>query len=126
MEKTFERLRKWLTDNDIKQVDFAQKLGSTQAYISAILSGKRNLGPNLIDRILQEYPEMDKSYLLYGGEDKEDDRESLLERIIELQTELMNEIKLNRELTAENVRLKMLVEKSDFKNNPKGAAELNH
>lgn len=66
METINDRLKKYLNENNINQNDFAKRMDSTQQYVSAILNNKRKIGINLIERIFDVFPNIDKCWLITG------------------------------------------------------------
>jgi len=61
-----ERLRCFLETKRIRQNDFSRKIHSTQQYVSALLNGSRNIGTNLANRIINEFPDLNKVWFLTG------------------------------------------------------------
>jgi transcriptional regulator with XRE-family HTH domain len=49
-----EQLSTYLTDNSIKQKDFAERLGVSNAYMSQILNGRRRPSFDLMCKIAAE------------------------------------------------------------------------
>lgn len=81
-----KRLKLYLSTKKISQKDFASDIDSTQQYVSAVLSGKRKLGTNLIDRIKEGFDDINISWLLTGeGNMLKDDNTSLNEEPLEYQ-----------------------------------------
>ena len=60
------RLKEYLKHVKISGTHLAEKLGSSQPTISAILSGNRNLSEGMIARISDVFPELNREWLLYG------------------------------------------------------------
>lgn len=54
--KRGERLHKLLIENDIRQQDFADRIGYTKQHLSLIITGKRNLTADAAQRIAQMFP----------------------------------------------------------------------
>lgn len=46
--------------------EFAQKLGVTEQYASNISNGTKSTGQKLLDKILEVFPEVSKSWLYFG------------------------------------------------------------
>ena len=66
MEDINIRVKSILDTKKLSQAQFSKKIDSTQQYISAVLKGNRKVGSNLTDRILKEYPDINKYWLLTG------------------------------------------------------------
>ena len=49
-----KKLRQWLIDNDIKQGEFANRLGISRCYLNTVMTGKRNISLYLASRIVYE------------------------------------------------------------------------
>lgn len=62
-----DRLKDFLIKNGISQKEFAEKIGSTQQYVSAVLKNERNIGTNIITRIEKTYPKLDMYWFIKGG-----------------------------------------------------------
>lgn len=46
----YKRFKKWLIDNNTKMLAIANKLGVSDSYISAIITGKRNITNETIEK----------------------------------------------------------------------------
>jgi len=66
MSSINDRLRCFLETKGVRQNDFSQKIHSTQQYVSALLNGNRNIGTNLANRIMDEFPDLNKVWFLTG------------------------------------------------------------
>lgn len=79
-----ERFKKWILENNIKQIDIANKLGVNKSYISNVISGR--VPPS--EKIINELVEMsgkNEHWWLFGKEeyDNLDSLNSLLDNLIE-------------------------------------------
>ncbi|MBE6071080.1 MAG: helix-turn-helix transcriptional regulator [Clostridium butyricum] len=70
-----ERLKKWIYDNKIKQVDIANRAGVNKSYVSAIVNGKCVPSNNFIEA-LSEMSGKSAHWWLFG-KDKNDSLDAL-------------------------------------------------
>lgn len=77
-----ERIRKIKEENSMNQKEFAETIGIQQSDLSSYLSGKKNIGITLINRICLEYS-INKHWILTGQGDKEVNDKNSLEKSIE-------------------------------------------
>ena len=47
--KDYKEFKKWVIDNDMNMRDVAEKMGVSEAYLSAIIRGKRNITPKVVE-----------------------------------------------------------------------------
>lgn len=62
----YGRLDVFVKRMNITRTELADRLGTSQPTVSAILSGKRNLSRGMIARISEQYPEINITWLLTG------------------------------------------------------------
>lgn len=65
-----ERLKKWIYDNNIKQVDIANRAGVNKSYVSAIVNGKCAPSNNFIE-VLSEMSGKSAHWWLHGKDENE-------------------------------------------------------
>ena len=65
-----ERLKKWINDNNIKQIDIANKAGVNKSYVSAIVNGKCTPSGNFIE-VLSEMSGKSPHWWLHGKDENE-------------------------------------------------------
>lgn len=71
-----KRLKQFYESKNLSQDAFAAKIGASQAYISAVVNGKRNLGTNILNRIKASFVDFDE-YWFTTGETEDDLRARL-------------------------------------------------
>ena len=86
-----ERIKEVKDDNSMNQKEFAQSIGIQQSDLSSYLSGKKNIGITLINRICLEYS-INRHWMLTELGDKKDSLEKSIEES-ETVKELMAAIK---------------------------------
>jgi len=64
--KLIDRIKKIISDNQLTNSSFADKIGVPRSSISHILSGRNNPSLDLIIKILQSFPEINADFLLRG------------------------------------------------------------
>ena len=77
-----ERIKEVKEDNSMNQREFAQSIGIQQSDLSSYLSGKKNIGITLINRICLEYS-INRHWMLTGLGDKKLNKKDSLEKSIE-------------------------------------------
>ena len=65
--KLIDRIKKIISDNQLTNSSFADKIGVPRSSISHILSGRNNPSLDLIIKILQSFPEINADFLLTGN-----------------------------------------------------------
>lgn len=70
------RLKEFYEQQNYTQESFAEKIGASQPYISAVVSGKRNIGSNILNRIKDAFPNFNE-YWFTTGETEEELRKRL-------------------------------------------------
>lgn len=65
MKDTIETLRDYFTAKGLTQVEVAERLGVTKAYINAIFTGRSNIGKKVADKIEKEFG-ISAAWLLTG------------------------------------------------------------
>lgn len=65
------RLKQFYEQQNYTQEGFAEKIGASQPYISAVVSGKRNIGSNILNKIKRAFPDFNE-YWFTTGETEED------------------------------------------------------
>lgn len=63
-----ERLRTWIAQNDIKQVDLAKKMGVNKSFISNIVSGRNKPSDKFLD-MLEEISGKSSHWWLFGTDE---------------------------------------------------------
>ncbi|PCI92994.1 MAG: hypothetical protein COB15_17040 [Flavobacteriales bacterium] len=61
-----DRLKFFLKDRGIRPLDFAKSIGSSQQYVSALLTNKSSLGVKFIEKLTLLYPELSDYWLITG------------------------------------------------------------
>jgi len=64
--KLIDRIKKIISDNQLTNSSFADKIGVPRSSISHILSGRNNPSLDLIIKILKSFPEINADFLLTG------------------------------------------------------------
>lgn len=64
-----ERLKGVITALNLKQKDFAEKVGINPSHVSSYLSGRLPLGMTLLESIKSAFPQVDLNWLLTGQGD---------------------------------------------------------
>ena len=59
------------------QEEFSKKIGASQQYISAIVNGKRNVGPNITKKIKNAFPDFDEYWFITGDRVDSGDSEKM-------------------------------------------------
>lgn len=62
--KSGERLKKVISESGMTQSQFADWLGYTEQHLSLIVTGKRRLTPETAQRIAEEYPPIQRDWLM--------------------------------------------------------------
>ncbi|WP_392436427.1 helix-turn-helix domain-containing protein [Cruoricaptor ignavus] len=65
------RLKEFYERKGLSQESFAEKIGASQQYISAVVNGKRNLGPNILNRITSNFSDFSELYFRTGETEEE-------------------------------------------------------
>lgn len=65
------RLKEFYERKNYTQEGFAKKISASQPYISAVVSGKRNLGNNILNRIKATFPDFDEYWFTTGETEEE-------------------------------------------------------
>ena len=74
-----ERLKMWLANSDVKQIDIANKLGVNKSFVSNIVSGRNKPSDKFLD-VLEEMSGKSTHWWLFGT-DEYDNLHSLNELI---------------------------------------------
>lgn len=61
------RLKEFYEKKGLSQDDFADKIGASQQYISAVVNNKRNVGSNIINKIKTAFSDFDEYWFLTGN-----------------------------------------------------------
>ena len=64
--KLIDRIKKIISDNQLTNSSFADKISVPRSSISHILSGRNNPSLDLIIKILKSFPEINADFLLTG------------------------------------------------------------
>ena len=101
------RIKKIISDNNLSNSSFADKIGVTRSSISHVLSGRNNPSLDLIIKIVKSFDEINANFLLTGNSltpIEATDNEGLLNKNMTLFPELdinpiaKEEIKIDEEL----------------------------
>lgn len=65
-----ERLKQWMNENKIKQIDIANKAGVNKSYISAVVHGKSSPSENLIN-VLCDMSGRSSHWWLFGKDEND-------------------------------------------------------
>ena len=60
-----ERLKMWLANSDVKQIDIANKLGVNKSFVSNIVSGRNKPSDKFLD-VLEEMSGKSTHWWLFG------------------------------------------------------------
>ena len=105
--KITDRIRKIISDNDLTNSSFADKIGVPRSSVSHILSGRNNPSLDIIIKITHSFNEISADFLLTGKlstpiniENKKDSMNKNLTLFPELDTASItdNEVKVDQEL----------------------------
>ena len=105
--KITDRIRKIISDNNLTNSSFADKIGVPRSSVSHILSGRNNPSLDIIIKITHSFNEISADFLLTGKlstpiniENKKDSINKNLTLFPELDTESItdNEVKIDQEL----------------------------
>ena len=61
-----KRLKNWMESEDLKPSSFADKIGVNRATISHILSGRNKPSIDFLQKLLNNYPELNVNWLITG------------------------------------------------------------
>tara|TARA_B100000131_G_scaffold318644_1_gene362925 strand:+ start:1313 stop:1609 length:297 start_codon:yes stop_codon:yes gene_type:complete len=61
-----ERLKKWMKIEGLKSSQLADLIGSNRATISHILSGRNKPSIDFLDKLLNNYPDLNANWLITG------------------------------------------------------------
>ena len=61
-----ERLKAYLSENDISMAEFSRRIGVSPAYITSM---RKSIQPDKVERIKEEFPDLDIDWLLTGIKD---------------------------------------------------------
>ena len=64
-----EKIQEIIKNEHISNADFAEKIGISPAAVSSILKGRNNPSMDVVKRILQAYPKINWSWLVFGKGD---------------------------------------------------------
>lgn len=64
-----DRIRKFIQYKNLTPADLADRLGVQRSNVSHILNGRNKPGANFIEKLLNEYPEIDARWLMTGQGD---------------------------------------------------------
>jgi transcriptional regulator with XRE-family HTH domain len=70
MDEVGYRIRQLIESQYISVNDFCRKNGFKQSYISAILTGSKDMGINTARRLLEIFPDVTLDYLFFGSYNK--------------------------------------------------------
>jgi len=60
------RLKKWMEYKNLKSSELADNIGVNRATISHILSGRNNPSIDILQRLLNTYPDLNSNWLITG------------------------------------------------------------
>jgi transcriptional regulator with XRE-family HTH domain len=61
-----KRIRELIYDLRLSQVEFANKIEKFPQYVSDIVNEKKNPGIDFINKIMEQFPQVNLDWLLYG------------------------------------------------------------
>lgn len=61
-----ERLKAYLSENNISMAEFGRRIGVSPAYITSM---RKSIQPDKVERIKEEFPDLDIDWLLTGIKD---------------------------------------------------------
>lgn len=64
-----EKIQEIIKNEHITNADFAEKIGISPAAVSSILTGRNNPSMDVVKKILQAYPKINWSWLVFGKGD---------------------------------------------------------
>ena len=62
----YERLKNWMEKEDLKSSTLADSIGVNRATISHILSGRNKPSIDLLEKLLNAYPNINANWLISG------------------------------------------------------------
>lgn len=88
-----QRLVQLIAETSGSKKDFALKTGISQPLVSHLTAGRNNPGLDVLQKIMQAYPDIDPEWLIMGkGTMKRGRQDFLIERLSKMQQEVEQKI----------------------------------